>query len=171
MCVCVCVCVCARTLVHLSMWFWFKCDSRRHHVMVNANTGRYCDLFISLFLPTHTHTHTHTALTWECSFRLNQCHACHINRQRSSLSCDYPSTTHLFIRFPWLHSFSACVFLTSSRPALSLYIPVSTSSQTPSASVPPICFQTIFVWFDIKSNPPVVKAALTERNHIQYIPS
>lgn len=69
----VCQCWCARVR--------FKCDGRRHHVIVKA--GRYYDLFISL--PTfslRTHTHTHTALTWECSRRLKQCHACHISCKR-----------------------------------------------------------------------------------------
>lgn len=75
----------------LSMWPRFKCDSRQHHVMASANTEHYCDL--SVFLPTslpqtHTYKHTHTFLTWECCLRLNQCHACHISCQRSSLSSD-----------------------------------------------------------------------------------
>jgi len=67
----------------------FKCGSMRNHVMVNANTDHYCDL--SIFLPTsflQTHIHTHTVLTWKFGLGLNQCHACHISCQRSTLSCD-----------------------------------------------------------------------------------
>ena len=130
-------------------------------VMVNANTEHYCDLFIFLHtssLQTHTHTHTdthtHTALTWQCSFRLNQCHACHISCQRSSLSPDpspslFGSSLHPLSMASL--SFSACfsLLITPFRvlypcfPSLSPCIPVSTLLREASASVPPIWFQTI----------------------------
>lgn len=54
-------------------------------------------------LRAHTHTQTHTALTWECSRRLKQCHACHINCKKGALCpviCHHSSSSSLFIRPP-----------------------------------------------------------------------
>lgn len=111
----------------LSMWPRFKCDSRQHHVMASANTEHYCDL--SVFLPTslpqtHTYKHTHTFLTWECCLRLNQCHACHISCQRSSLSSDLSP--------PFLVSF----LYPLSLPSLSFFY---------------VCFSHLFYYFFVLS--------------------
>lgn len=108
---------------------------------------------ISLFFSPLLHS-THTALTWECSFRLKQCHACHISCQRSSLSCDLSpplldSSLHP-LSLPSISLLSLpCFFfylfpvLSPCFPSLSLCIPVSTPPNKPSASVIPLWFQTI----------------------------
>lgn len=76
-------------------------------MMVNANTGHDCDLC------------THTALTWECSFRLNQCHACHISCKKEALCpviSHHPSSTLLFSSS--LHPLSLSCTLISARLVL-----------------------------------------------------
>lgn len=140
------------------MWPRFKCDSRQHHVMASANTEHYCDL--SVFLPTslpqtHTYKHTHTFLTWECCLRLNQCHACHISCQRSSLSSDLSPpflVSFLYpLSLPSLSFFMSVflIFFTTSLSSpllftsLSLHIPVSSLCHNLSAFVPPASLQTI----------------------------
>lgn len=126
------------------VWVRFKCDGRRHHVMVNANTGHDCDVFI--FLPTsslerHTHMHTHAALTWECSFRLNQRHACHIScKKRSSLSCDLSppllnSSSALLVLYS---RFCPSFLVFSALPCPCIPLPFLSAFLSPLLCIPPL---------------------------------
>lgn len=119
---------------------WFKCDGRRHHVMVRTS------LWSLYFSPSllSLQTHTHTLTEWECSFRLNQCHACHISCKKR------PSVLWFLTTPPRIVSSSALLVLALFFFLffhLYPYFTVSVHSWLRSG------FQAVPVRFQIKSNP------------------